>query len=50
MCGRFALYAPPANEKDAPPGSPYVRSCTVITTPAGADMEGIHDATLIEPA
>jgi putative SOS response-associated peptidase YedK len=39
----FAGLAERWREKDAPPGTPYLRSCTVITAPAGPDMEGIHD-------
>jgi putative SOS response-associated peptidase YedK len=39
----FAGLAERWRPKDSPPGTPYLRSCTVITTTAGADMEGIHD-------
>ena len=32
--------------------TPYLRSCTVITTPGGADMAGIHDRmpVILDPA
>jgi putative SOS response-associated peptidase YedK len=39
----FAGLAERWRPKDAPPGTPYLRSCTVITAPGGADMDGIHD-------
>ena len=39
----FAGLAERWRQKGAPEGTPYLRSCTVITAPAGADMEGIHD-------
>jgi putative SOS response-associated peptidase YedK len=39
-------------EKGAPKDAPFIRSCTVITTPGGADMAGIHDRmpVLLDPA
>ena len=38
--------------KDAPKDTPYLRSCTVITAPGGADMDGIHDRmpVILDPA
>jgi len=39
----FAGLAERWRAKGAPKDAPYVRSCTVITAPGGADMEGIHD-------
>ena len=38
--------------KNAATGTPYLRSCTVITAPAGPDMEGIHDRmpVILDPA
>jgi putative SOS response-associated peptidase YedK len=39
----FAGLAERWRPKGSPQGTPYVRSCTVITAPGGADMEGIHD-------
>ena len=39
----FAGLAERWREKGAPKDAPYVRSCTVITAPGGADVEGIHD-------
>ena len=48
----FAGLAERWREKDAPKDAPYLRSCTVITTPGGADMEGIHDRmpVILDPA
>ncbi len=48
----FAGLAERWREKGAPKDTPYVRSCTVITTPGGADMEGIHDRmpVILDPA
>ena len=48
----FAGLAERWRPKDSPPGTPYLRSCTVITTTAGADMEGIHDRmpVILDPA
>jgi len=48
----FAGLAERWREKEAAPGTPYLRSCTVITAPAGADMEGIHDRmpVVLDPA
>ena len=39
----FAGLAERWRPKEAPSGSPFIRSCTVITAPGGADMSGIHD-------
>jgi putative SOS response-associated peptidase YedK len=39
----FAGLAERWRPKGAPSGSPFIRSCAVITTPGGADMSGIHD-------
>ena len=39
----FAGLAERWRPKGAPKGTPYLRSCTVITAPGGADMAGIHD-------
>jgi len=48
----FAGLAERWREKGAPQGTPYLRSCTVITTPGGADMAGIHDRmpVILDPA
>ena len=48
----FAGLAERWRAKDAPKDAPYVRSCTVITAPGGADMEGIHDRmpVILDPA
>jgi len=48
----FAGLAERWREKGAPEGTPYLRSCTVITAPAGADMEEIHDRmpVILDPA
>jgi putative SOS response-associated peptidase YedK len=48
----FAGLAERWREKNAPKDAPYVRSCTVITTPGGADMAGIHDRmpVILDPA
>ncbi len=48
----FAGLAERWREKGAPRDAPYVRSCTVITAPGGADMEGIHDRmpVILDPA
>jgi len=39
-------------DKNAPKDAPVIRSCTVITSPAGPDMEGIHDRmpVLLDPS
>ncbi len=39
----FAGLAERWRPKGGPKDTPYLRSCTIITAPAGADMEGIHD-------
>ena len=48
----FAGLAERWRPKDAPTGTPYLRSCTVITAPGGADMDGIHDRmpVILDPA
>lgn len=48
----FAGLAERWRDKNAPRDTPLVRSCTVITTPAGPDMEGIHDRmpVLLDPS
>jgi putative SOS response-associated peptidase YedK len=48
----FAGLAERWRPKDAPPGTPALRSCTIITAPGGADMEGIHDRmpVILDPA
>jgi putative SOS response-associated peptidase YedK len=48
----FAGLAERWRDKNAPRDTPPVRSCTVITTPAGPDMEGIHDRmpVLLDPS
>ena len=48
----FAGLAERWRDKNAPKDSPPIRSCTVITTPAGPDMEGIHDRmpVLLDPS
>jgi putative SOS response-associated peptidase YedK len=48
----FAGLAERWRDKNAPDDAPAVRSCTVITTPAGPDIEGIHDRmpVLLDPA
>jgi putative SOS response-associated peptidase YedK len=48
----FAGLAERWRAKGAPKDAPYVRSCTVITAPGGADMEGIHDRmpVILDPA
>ncbi len=48
----FAGLAERWRQKGAPEGTPYLRSCTVITAPAGPDMEGIHDRmpVVLDPA
>ena len=48
----FAGLAERWREKGAPKDAPYVRSCTLITAPGGADMEGIHDRmpVILDPA
>jgi putative SOS response-associated peptidase YedK len=48
----FAGLAERWREKGAAKDTPYVRSCTIITTPGGADMEGIHDRmpVILDPA
>jgi putative SOS response-associated peptidase YedK len=48
----FAGLAERWREKGAPRGTPYLKSCTVITTPGGADMAGIHDRmpVILDPA
>jgi putative SOS response-associated peptidase YedK len=39
----FAGLAERWRDKTAPEGAPPIRSCTIITAPGGADMQGIHD-------
>jgi putative SOS response-associated peptidase YedK len=48
----FAGLAERWRPKDAPRDTPYLRSCTMITAPGGADMEGIHDRmpVILDPA
>ena len=48
----FAGLAERWRPKDAPKDTPYLRSCTMITAPGGADMEGIHDRmpVILDPA
>jgi putative SOS response-associated peptidase YedK len=48
----FAGLAERWREKGAPKDTPYIRSCTVITTPGGADMASIHDRmpVILDPA
>jgi len=48
----FAGLAERWREKGAPKDAPFIRSCTVITTPGGADMARIHDRmpVLLDPA
>jgi putative SOS response-associated peptidase YedK len=39
-------------DKNGPDGGPAIRSCTIITTAAGPDMDGIHDRmpVILDPA
>jgi putative SOS response-associated peptidase YedK len=48
----FAGLAERWRDKSRPEDAPLVRSCTVITTTAGPDMEGIHDRmpVLLDPS
>jgi putative SOS response-associated peptidase YedK len=48
----FAGLAERWRPKDAPRDAPPLRSCTIITAPAGPDMEGIHDRqpVVLDPA
>jgi putative SOS response-associated peptidase YedK len=48
----FAGLAERWRDKNLPEDAPLVRSCTIITTSAGPDMEGIHDRmpVLLDPA
>ncbi len=48
----FAGLAERWRPKGAPRDTPYLRSCTVITAPGGADMAGIHDRmpVILDPA
>jgi putative SOS response-associated peptidase YedK len=48
----FAGLAERWRDKTAGPDAPLIRSCTVITSPAGADMSGIHDRmpVILDPA
>jgi putative SOS response-associated peptidase YedK len=39
----FAGLAEWWRDRNAPPDAPGIRSCTIITTAAGHDMDGIHD-------
>jgi putative SOS response-associated peptidase YedK len=39
----FAGIAEWWRDKNAPPDAPGIRSCSIITTAAGHDMDGIHD-------
>ena len=48
----FAGLAERWRDKNAAPDAPVIRSCTVITSPGGADMSGIHDRmpVILDPA
>ncbi|HEX3333011.1 MAG TPA: SOS response-associated peptidase [Acidimicrobiales bacterium] len=48
----FAGLAERWRDKNAPKDAPAVRSCTIITTPAGPDVQGIHDRmpVLLDPS
>jgi putative SOS response-associated peptidase YedK len=48
----FAGLAERWRDKNLPQDAPLVRSCTIITTTAGPDMEGIHDRmpVILDPA
>ncbi len=48
----FAGLAERWRDKSAGPDAPVIRSCTVITSGAGADMSGIHDRmpVILDPA
>ena len=48
----FAGLAERWRDKNATPDAPVIRSCTVITSPAGVDMSGIHDRmpVILDPA
>ncbi len=48
----FAGLAERWRDKNAAPDAPVIRSCTVITSPAGPDMSGIHDRmpVILDPA
>jgi putative SOS response-associated peptidase YedK len=48
----FAGLAERWRAKDAPKDTPSLRSCTIITAPGGADMDGIHDRmpVVLDPA
>ena len=48
----FAGLAERWRPKDSPQGTPYILSCTLITTGAGADMDDIHDRmpVILDPA
>jgi putative SOS response-associated peptidase YedK len=48
----FAGLAERWRAKDAPKDTPPLRSCTIITAPGGADMDGIHDRmpVVLDPA
>ena len=48
----FAGLAERWRPKGSPRDTPYIRSCTIITAPGGADMEGIHDRmpVILDPA
>ncbi len=48
----FAGLAERWRDKNASKDAPVIRSCTVITTPAGPDVQGIHDRmpVLLDPA
>ena len=48
----FAGLAERWRDKQAPKDTPPIRSCTIITAPGGADMEGIHDRmpVILDPA
>jgi putative SOS response-associated peptidase YedK len=48
----FAGVAERWRPKGSPKDTPYLRSCTVITAPGGADMDGIHDRmpVILDPA
>jgi len=48
----FAGLAERWRPKGAPKDTPYLRTCTIITAPGGADMAGIHDRmpVILDPA
>jgi len=48
----FAGLAERWRDKNLPEDAPVIRSCTIITTTAGPDMDGIHDRmpVILDPA